>query len=234
HRQRRLRCDRRAPAPDTFPSRASEGSDDLKAAGLRPASERAGPGASLHHHPGGVQQRECDEAHCGGDRYEQRITHLPTKQSRQRRQPDQDRQPVSDGNAAEEYARSEDSADRGGVGALDEPLYVTVGANEPQKPATRNPTKVAVITTGPGLIIPTATATRKSRSPSQPYSWTTPCWRNGTMTRPLPKVRAPALRKNSRSLVTVEAVATGAMGATGARGAATINIVADGRRPTLP
>lgn len=47
-----------------------------------------------------------------------------------------------------------------------------------------------------GLIMPTATATKKPRSLSQPYCCTTPCCRNGTITRPLPKVSAPALRKN--------------------------------------
>ena len=53
----------------------------------------------------------------------------------------------------------------------------TVEAKEPQRPSmsepvnrapTRKPTKVAVITTGPGLIMPIATATRNSRSLSQP------------------------------------------------------------------
>ena len=56
------------------------------------------------------------------------------------------------------------------------------------------------MTTGPGLIMPTATAIRNSRSPSQPYSVTRPCSRKGTITRPLPKVNAPAFRKNASSL----------------------------------
>src|SRR6267142_1986819 len=71
-----------------------------------------------------------------------------------------------------------------------------VDVREPQKPsrreprtcaATRYPTKVAVMTTGPGLIIPIATATRNSRSLSQ-----------------LPNVSEPALRKKVRSLPSIE------------------------------
>src|SRR6266566_9014264 len=58
---------------------------------------------------------------------------------------------------------------------------------------------VAVITTGPGLIMPMATATRKSRSFSQCVCCTRPFSRKGTMTRPLPKVREPALRKKTPS-----------------------------------
>ena len=38
-----------------------------------------------------------------------------------------------------------------------------VETSEPQKPATRYPTKVAVMTTGPGLIMPMATAIRNWR-----------------------------------------------------------------------
>ena len=56
------------------------------------------------------------------------------------------------------------------------------------------------MTTGPGLIMPMATATRKSRSVSQPVCWTSPFSRKGTMTSPLPKVSDPALRKKANSL----------------------------------
>ncbi len=104
-------------------------------------------------------------------------------------------------------------------------------ASEPQKPATRKPTKVAVITTGPGLIMPMATAMRKSRGESQPVCCTRPFSRKGTMTRPLPKVRLPALRKNSASLPMTEGVA--AWGAAAAA-AGTATIAADaagGLRP---
>src|SRR5688572_9597220 len=55
-----------------------------------------------------------------------------------------------------------------------------------------NPT---VITTGPGVIIATATASTNWRSLSQPYSFTTPPYRNGTMASPLPKTNAPAFVK---------------------------------------
>jgi hypothetical protein len=52
-----------------------------------------------------------------------------------------------------------------------------------------NPT---VMTTGPGVIIATATASRNWRSFSHPNSRTTPPWRNGTIARPLPNTKAPA------------------------------------------
>src|SRR4029453_7431424 len=52
------------------------------------------------------------------------------------------------------------------------------------------------ITTGPGGTIATATASRNWRSVSQPNSVTTPPWRKGTIARPLPKTKAPALAKN--------------------------------------
>src|SRR2546425_8166796 len=55
---------------------------------------------------------------------------------------------------------------------------------------------VAVMTTGPGVIRPIATASRNCPSVSQWWSWTTPWRRNGTMARPLPKMNAPALKKN--------------------------------------
>ena len=54
----------------------------------------------------------------------------------------------------------------------------------------------AVMTTGPGVMSPIATASRNCRSVSQ-WCWcTTPSRRNGTIARPLPKMNAPALRKN--------------------------------------
>src|SRR5262249_50517291 len=103
-----------------------------------------------------------------------------------------------------------------------------VETSDPQKPATRYPTKVAVITTGPGLIIPIATATRNCRGSSQPYSLTSPCSRKGTITRPLPNVSEPALRKKSRSFTRVEQVATGASCVN--TGTAVICSAAGGRR----
>src|SRR5713226_4129023 len=67
--------------------------------------------------------------------------------------------------------------------------------------------KTAVITTGPGVIRPTATASRNCRSVSQWLSRTTPCLRNGTIARPLPKMKAPAFRKKRNSANRVEAPA---------------------------
>src|SRR5213075_992337 len=52
-----------------------------------------------------------------------------------------------------------------------------------------------VITTGPGVIIATATASRNWRSVSQPKSFTTPPCRNGTIARPLPNTNSPAAAK---------------------------------------
>ncbi len=49
-----------------------------------------------------------------------------------------------------------------------------------------------VMTTGPGVIIATATASRNCRSVSQPNSFTTPPCRKGTIASPLPKTNAPA------------------------------------------
>src|SRR3990172_6045827 len=72
-----------------------------------------------------------------------------------------------------------------------------------------NPT---VITTGPGVTIATATASRNSWSFSQPYSFTTPLYRNGTMASPLPNTNAPALVKNSRICPSVFKSASGTLG----------------------
>src|SRR2546422_8136358 len=52
-----------------------------------------------------------------------------------------------------------------------------------------------VITTGPGVIIETATASRNCRSVSQWNCSTTPPWRNGTIASPLPNTNSPAAAK---------------------------------------
>jgi hypothetical protein len=49
-----------------------------------------------------------------------------------------------------------------------------------------------VMTTGPGVIIATATASRNWRSVSHRSSFTTAPCRKGTMASPLPKMNAPA------------------------------------------
>src|SRR5512140_351613 len=56
------------------------------------------------------------------------------------------------------------------------------------------------MTTGPGEIMPMATASRNCRLPSQWYWSTTYDFRNGTITRPLPKTRRPVLKKKAKSL----------------------------------
>src|SRR5439155_1097106 len=62
-------------------------------------------------------------------------------------------------------------------------------------PATRYPMKATVMTTGPGVIIATATASTNCCSVSQWKRSTTPPWRNGTMAKPLPNTNAPLLRQ---------------------------------------
>src|SRR2546427_10828411 len=62
----------------------------------------------------------------------------------------------------------------------------------PESPATRKPMNATVMTTGPGVIIATATASRNWRSFSQWKPSTTPPCRNGTIASPLPKTNAPA------------------------------------------
>src|SRR6266704_2671266 len=57
-----------------------------------------------------------------------------------------------------------------------------------------------VITTGPGVIIETATASRNCRSVSQWNCSTTPPCRNGTIASPLPKTNNPAAAKYQNTL----------------------------------
>src|SRR5215467_1210787 len=59
--------------------------------------------------------------------------------------------------------------------------------------------KPTVMTTGPGVIIATATASTNCRSLSHRWSWTTPPYRNGTMASPLPNTNAPAFAKKAPS-----------------------------------
>src|SRR5436190_23619531 len=54
-----------------------------------------------------------------------------------------------------------------------------------------------MITTGPGLIRPIATASTNCCSVSQWWLSTSPWWRKGTIARPDPNVKAPAFRKKS-------------------------------------
>src|SRR5215218_6851532 len=53
-----------------------------------------------------------------------------------------------------------------------------------------------MITTGPGLMSPIATASTNCCWVNQPWSSTSPACRNGTTARPEPNVNAPALKKN--------------------------------------
>ena len=66
----------------------------------------------------------------------------------------------------------------------------------PDIPAIRYPIKPTVMTTGPGVIMATATASTNCLSVSQWFSVTTPPYRNGTIANPEPNTNAPALVKN--------------------------------------
>ena len=55
--------------------------------------------------------------------------------------------------------------------------------------------KATVMTTGPGVIIATATASRNCCSLSQWNLFTTPPCKNGTIASPLPKTKEPASAK---------------------------------------
>src|SRR2546421_12044342 len=59
--------------------------------------------------------------------------------------------------------------------------------------------KPDVITTGPGVIMATATASTNWRSVSQWCPCTTPPYKKGMMASPLPKTKAPAAVKKVKS-----------------------------------
>ena len=96
----------------------------------------------------------------------------------------------------------------------------TVATAAPGSPATRYPMNAAVMTTGPGVISPIATASRNCRSTSQWCWFTTPSRRNGTMASPLPKMNAPAFRKNRPRLTSVPVVTAAVATASGLSAAA--------------
>src|SRR5688572_9650165 len=61
--------------------------------------------------------------------------------------------------------------------------------------------KATVITTGPGVIIATATASRNCRSLNQACVCTSSPYRKGTIARPLPKTNAPAFANTQKMFV---------------------------------
>ena len=75
--------------------------------------------------------------------------------------------------------------------------YCSHRGNQP----IRYPINPTVITTGPGVIMATATASINCVSVSQWFSITTPPCRKGTIARPLPKTKAPAFKKNNPILL---------------------------------
>src|SRR6266576_563614 len=78
----------------------------------------------------------------------------------------------------------------------------TAARTAPAGPATRYPMNATVITTGPGVIIDTATASINWRSVSQWNCSTTPPCRNGTIASPLPKTNNPAAAKYQNTFQT--------------------------------
>jgi hypothetical protein len=57
-----------------------------------------------------------------------------------------------------------------------------------------------------GVIIATATESTNCCSLSQAYSFTTPAYKKGTIAKPLPKTKAPALPKNRKIFHKTESV----------------------------
>src|SRR5690242_20368766 len=79
-------------------------------------------------YPRRLQDGERDQANEGRRPDQGGIVDLEAEQQRQAADGDQRRQPVPDGDLAEQEARPEDCADGSGVGALDEALHVLVRA----------------------------------------------------------------------------------------------------------
>src|SRR5262245_12587675 len=78
--------------------------------------------------------------------------------------------------------------------------------------------KPTVMTTGPGVIMATATASMNWRSVSQWWSRTTPPYKNGMTARPLPNTNAPAVAKNTNIVTTVFKSAVASWATNGASG----------------
>src|SRR6266850_6406278 len=80
----------------------------------------------LHEYPFGFEQWERDQADDRRGGHEQRIADLPAEQDHEAPERDERGEPVADRDLPEQDAGPEDRADRGGVGALDEPLHMGV------------------------------------------------------------------------------------------------------------
>src|SRR5207249_12314760 len=87
----------------------------------------------------------------------------------------------------------------------------------------------AVITTGPEVIIATATASTNWRSVSQWNFATTPPYKNGTTANPLPNTKAPAFKKKRNRTPTVAVDARPGNGVTS--GPTPANNIAEVARP---
>src|SRR3954471_14111282 len=77
--------------------------------------------------------------------------------------------------------------------------------------------KPTVMTTGPGVIIATATASTNCRWGSHRRSRTTPPYRNGITARPLPNTKAPARAKNQAIAISEVAFPATAIGTANGR-----------------
>src|SRR5215813_12641588 len=82
----------------------------------------------LHEEPLGPQQRIGDEPDHRRHGHEHWVAYLPAEQDEETAQGYEDGQPVADGNPRQQHTCAQDGADGCGVGALDEPLHVRIGA----------------------------------------------------------------------------------------------------------
>src|SRR5690242_5350081 len=77
------------------------------------------PTGSLNENPCRPQQRERDQPDYRRDADQEGIADLEAEQHAEADKPDRRRQPVADGNLAEQDGCAEDRSDRGGIGAFD-------------------------------------------------------------------------------------------------------------------
>src|ERR1700722_331747 len=84
-------------------------------------------------HPGGLQQRESDQAEACGRSDQGGIIDLETKQQAQADDADRRRQPIADRDLTEQDGGPEDRSDRRGIGAFDKALHMRIVAVSPEQ-----------------------------------------------------------------------------------------------------
>ena len=75
-----------------------------------------------------MQQRERDQTHDRRRGDQERVADFPAKQDGERDQPDQGGQPITDGDASQQDACSQDRPDRCRIGAFDKSLHIEIAA----------------------------------------------------------------------------------------------------------